>query len=211
MALGARNDSDLCGTAKVFSCSCAELQPMGSAAVACPDPSALQIGPKATGSQQRTTPVPWGGKHRGPLRCLPASSSSQHHLLTPSIQQHGDPEPRAQGIAQPLQVGIILLFHPWDGAAVPPELGDVRQSQVWAGKSAPKCCSSGYLLFMCIHLQRFPLYMQARGVFVGGGTGNPGWAPLGEKPFPVGTPALASADALLKGAEQTHGNWQRAR
>lgn len=173
MALGARDDSDLCGTAKVFSCSCAELQPMGSAAVACPDPSALQIGPKATGSQQRTTPVPWGGKHRGPLRCLPASSSSQHHLLTPSIQQHGDPEPRAQGIAQPLQVGIILLFHPWDGAAVPPELGDVRQSQVWAGKLAPKCCSSGYLLFMCIHLQRFPLYMQARGVCVGGGNWEP--------------------------------------
>lgn len=68
-----------------------------------------------------------------------------------------------------------------------------------------------FLLFICIHLQRFPLYMQARGVCVGGGTGNPGWAPLGEKPFPVGTPALASADALLKGAEQTHGNWQRAR
>lgn len=183
MALGARNDSDLCGTAKVFSCSCAELQPMGSAAVACPDPSALQIGPKATGSQQRTTPVPWGGKHRGPLRCLPASSSSQHHLLTPSIQQHGDPEPRAQGIAQPLQVGIILLFHPWERAAVPPELGDVRQSQVWAGKSAPKCCSSGFFTVYLYSSAAFPfVHAGTWGVCVGGELGTPGGHHLGRSP-----------------------------
>lgn len=53
---------------------------------------------------------------------------------------------------------------------------------MWAGKLAPKCCSSGYLLFMCIHLQRFPLYMQARGVCLGVELGTPGGHHLGRSP-----------------------------
>lgn len=157
---------------------------------------------------EESTEVPWAAS----LPPLPHSIAFSHGAgwRLQSFQQHRNPAPCPQGV--PLQFGIIPLFRPWMGAAAaPPELGDARQSQVWGGKSAPDSAPLDfYHLIIFIQLQRFPLYMQARGVC--GGSWDPQvGALLGEKPFSVGTPALASADALLKGAEQTHGNWQRAR
>lgn len=63
--------------------------------------------------------------------------------------------------------------------------------QSWAMSGSPRCglgnqplnaAPLDFLLFICIHLQRFPLYMQARGVCLGVELGTPGGHHLGRSP-----------------------------
>lgn len=181
----------LSGTAKVSSCSCAELQPAGSATVPCPDPSALQIVPKATDSQQRSPRAPWGRKHRGPLGCLPASSSSQHCLLTRSwLEAAKLPAAQEPGTLPPGGATTVWdnsLISPLDGSCCCSSRAGRCQAVPSVGwEISPGFCSSGFLPFNY-------LYSAAAFPFVHAGT----WGVWGELGPPGG--GTAWGEALLSG------------
>lgn len=154
-------------------------------------PLLCRLSPKQQIPNRDPPRAPWGGKHRGPLACLPASSSSQHCLLTPSwleaAKHPAAQEPSTLPPGGATTVWDNSLISPLDGSCCCSSRAGRCQAVPNVGlEISPGFCSSGFLPFNY-------LYSAAAFPFVHAGT----WGVWGELGPPGG--GTAWGEALLSG------------